>query len=211
MADEEKDELPLSADDLGDDDDEAEGGAEAEKEEKPEPKVDSKKEPEPEPIAPDAVASYKARAETAKERGTKPAADPGEYDVMSWQMRTLQEFRDLTDPSTEFSRVHAQKLEELVRAGDKGPDIDYRAALAASSDPRITRTKSQEASRSSRVAASSRFERPSSQSDGERRRRDDGLDLTEREMAHATGKARIKDKAALRAVAEGLAEARRMQ
>ena len=200
---EEKEELPLVADDLKDDDEDVEV---EEAEEKPEPKPAPVKEEDPE-----ALASYQSRAEKAKERAAKPPGEVSDYDRGAWISRMFQEYGDdIRNPASEFSRIQAMKLEAMIRKGETGPDLDYRAAQEAASDPRITRTRSEDASRERRVKASAQFERPSGRSDGDRRREAEQPDLTRGEMEHARSRAGIKSKAALQAVAEGLAAARRM-
>ena len=207
MADEE---VPLEVDDILEDEEAEEPGEKEEPEEKPgRPTKDVKSEP----VTKEEVSSYESRAAAAKERAAKPPEPAKDFDVAAWQARMFQEYGDLRNPASDFSRIQAMELEKLHREKYMGPDIDYIASQRAAVDPRITRTASADRARERRVGASSQFERPSSQSEGERRRRveEAGPDLTEREMSHAKNKAGIKDKAALRAVAEGLAEVRRMQ
>lgn len=164
-------ELPLTLDDV-DPQDEPEDLLE------PESTPEAKSEAPEAPTRPDVERA--ARLLEAASKPTEPVKPPQELDVFGWQARMVQEYREITDPTSTFFKVAAEKRRELAAQNHPDPDIDYLAAKAAAADPRVTRERNTERGRESARDAASGFPRPS-------RRPPAPVEpeLTDRQMAHA--------------------------
>jgi hypothetical protein len=146
-----KDDLPLTLDDV-DPPEEVDDLLE----EEPKPEVEPAKDEAP--TRPDVE-----RAARLLEAASKPPATPApasELDAFGWQTRMVQEFRDITDPTSVFFKVAAEKRRELMERNYPDPDLDYLAAKAAYSDPRVAKERNTDAGRERSRDAASGFPRP---------------------------------------------------
>jgi hypothetical protein len=164
-------EMPLTLDDV-DPQDEPEDLLE------PESTSEAKSDAPEAPTRPDVERA--ARLLEAASKPAEPAKPPQELDVFGWQARMVQDYREITDPTSTFFKVAAEKRRELVAQNHPDPDIDYLAAKAAAADPRVTRERNTERARESSRDAASGFPRPSRRPPAPAE-----PELSDRQMAHA--------------------------
>ena len=152
-----KDELPLTMDDVRDE--ESEPVLETEGEEHGEPEEgheQAREEGQAEEEGRKAALGAFQNAADAAEKGAKePPKPPAELDVAGWQAMALQDYGDLTDPKSTMFTVTMEKIQALVRNGYQGADLHYKAAQEADRDPRVASERNAERAREARIEASS--------------------------------------------------------